>query len=204
MNGWRQGGGGRGGHHQPSQYRRTHIHETTSIHATRPRLGGRRTATKPRTFRTEAKLKLRFCRMQFLWTTLFATTLCSSQSAIRIAKRRRTALNASGPKCSLTMSGQPHERRARARGERRREGGRQRQSDARCSFAFRACIDRAHAARESEGEHRNGAVSSSKALPHTSLPLPLPHLRFRLQQFVIDGGGTDVRVATIRLETANG
>ena len=35
LNGWRQGGGGRGGHHQPSQYRRTHIHETTSIHATR-------------------------------------------------------------------------------------------------------------------------------------------------------------------------
>lgn len=189
-------GGGREGEDEGAII---NLHNTVELiftrrhRSTRPRLGGRRTATKPRTFRTEAKLKLRFCRMQFLWTTLFATTLCSSQSAIRIAKRRRTALNASGPKCSLTMSGQPHERRARARGERRREGGRQRQSDARCSFAFRACIDRAHAARESEGEHRNGAVSSSKALPHTPLPLPLPlpHLRFRLQQFVIDGGGTD-------------
>ena len=81
-----------------------------------------------------------------------------------------------------------------------REGGRRRKRRSRSLVGVRTRVHRpsARERRESAGELRCGAVVLCKAL--SPLPLPSLRLRLRLQQFVIDGGGTDAdgRVALHR------
>ena len=145
----------------------------------------------------------------------FVTFLCSLQNAI--PKGRRAVMNASGPKCPITMSVCPRVRRAHARTRTHAARGRGRREE-REKATFVVRLSRLHrpsasaSGRRRGGERaqraplRRGRLSKALTIPSLS-PLPSPlsasgpprRLRLRLQQFVIDGRRRDDRVALLQL-----
>ena len=112
----------------------------------------------------------------------FVATLCSLQNAI--PKGRRAVMNASGPKCPITMSVCPRVRRAHARSHAAR-GRRRREEREKATFVVRLSrLHRPSPSASASGRRRGGVRAQraplrrgrlSKALTIPSLsPLPSP------------------------------